>query len=195
MFNLEPLGENHNRGEFDCGVEALNRYLKQTARQHEAKGIARTYVLSEDSRIIAGFFTLTYCQVDGGILPEAFAKKLPQQIPAMRLGRLAVSLSKQRQGIGHMLISSEIVDIGTKLNKRFIPDMGRFMFVNSDYYNALHMVGRAEQIAGGVGLFVDAKDNAAASYYAQFGFVPLVGAPLTLFLPIQTIRKHNAELP
>lgn len=30
-----------------------------------------------------------------------------------------------------------VVDIGTKLNKRFIPDMGRFMFVNSDYYNAL----------------------------------------------------------
>jgi hypothetical protein len=30
-----------------------------------------------------------------------------------------------------------VVDIGTKLNKRFIPDMGRFMFVNSDYYNSL----------------------------------------------------------
>lgn len=32
---------------------------------------------------------------------------------------------------------NSVVDIGTKLNKRFIPDMGRFMFVNSDYYNAL----------------------------------------------------------
>ena len=30
-----------------------------------------------------------------------------------------------------------VVDVSTKLNKRFIPDMGRFMFVNSDYYNAL----------------------------------------------------------
>jgi hypothetical protein len=30
-----------------------------------------------------------------------------------------------------------IVDIATKMNKRFIPDMGRFMFVNSDYYNSL----------------------------------------------------------
>lgn len=30
-----------------------------------------------------------------------------------------------------------VVDISTKLNKRFVPDMGRFMFVNSDYYNAL----------------------------------------------------------
>jgi hypothetical protein len=32
---------------------------------------------------------------------------------------------------------NSIVDIGTSMNKRFIPDMGRFMFVNSDYYNAL----------------------------------------------------------
>jgi len=165
VFSLEPLGDKHDRGGFDCGVEALNRYLKQTARQHEAKGISRTYVLSEDGKAIAGYFTLAYCQVDGGILPEAFARKLPNQIPAMRLGRLAVSVSRQRQGIGHMLISS-----------------------------ALHIVGRAEQIAGGVGLFVDAKDDAAASYYVQFGFVPLVGAHLTLFLPIQTIRVHSESL-
>lgn len=164
MLNLEPLNENHDRGGFDCGVEALNRYLKQTARQHEARGIAKTYVLSEGGRRVVGFFTLTFCQVEGAILPEVFSKKLPQQIPAMRLGRLAVSLGKQRQGMGHILLSS-----------------------------ALRIVGRAEQIAGGVGLFVDAKDEDAASYYAQFGFVALIGAPLTLFLPIQTIRKHNAD--
>ena len=32
---------------------------------------------------------------------------------------------------------AKVVDIGTELNKRFVPDMGRFMFINSDYYNAL----------------------------------------------------------
>ena len=165
MLNLEPLNENHDRHGFDCGVEALNRYLRQTARQHQEKGIARTYVLSEDGQKIAGFFTLTFCQVEGAILPGAFSKKLPHQIPAMRLGRLAVSIDRQRQGIGHILLSG-----------------------------ALRMVGRAETIAGGVGLFVDAKDEAAASFYAQFGFLRLIGAPLILFLPIQTIRKHNAAL-
>lgn len=81
----------------------------------------------------------------------------------MRLGRLAVSKSRQRQGIGQMLISS-----------------------------ALIMVERAEQIAGGIGLFVDAKDDGAVAYYAQFGFQPLESARRTLFLPIQTIRQHNA---
>ncbi|MEI6035652.1 MAG: GNAT family N-acetyltransferase [Verrucomicrobiae bacterium] len=163
MFNLEPLGEQHDREGFDCRVEALNRYLSQVARQHEAKSVARTYVLTDDGRTIAGFFALTFCQIDGGTLPKALAKKLPKQIPAMRLGRLAVSKSRQKQGIGQMLISSVLV-----------------------------MVERAEKIAGGVGLFVDAKDDEAAAYYAQFGFRPLEGAHLTLFLPIQTIRQHNA---
>ena len=166
MFRFEPLADDHDRAGFDCGVEPLNRYLKQIARQHEAKGIAKTYVLVDENApaAIAGYFTLTYCQIDGGILPAALAKKLPQQIPAMRLGRLAVSQAQQRQGIGHMLLSC-----------------------------AFQMVERAEKIAGGIGLFVDAKDNQAAAYYSQFGFISLDGSPLTLFLPMQTIRQHNAE--
>ena len=44
-------------------------------------------------------------------------------------------------------------------------------------------------IAGGIGLFVDAKDEAAAAYYHQHGFEPLPGNPLQLFLPLETIRK------
>ncbi len=42
--------------------------------------------------------------------------------------------------------------------------------------------------AGGIGLFVDAKDHAAKEYYEQFGFVPLPPDELQLFLPLQTIR-------
>ena len=41
---------------------------------------------------------------------------------------------------------------------------------------------------GGIGLFVDAKDEAARAYYERFGFVPLSDNPLQLFLPLQTIQ-------
>jgi hypothetical protein len=44
-------------------------------------------------------------------------------------------------------------------------------------------------VAGGIGLFVDAKDEAAARFYRGFGFVPLPDAPLELFLPLRTIRE------
>ena len=166
MFKLEALTEDHDRAGFDCGVEPLNRYLKEIARQHEAKGISKTYVLvaEDDPATIAGYFTLTFCQIDTSKLPPKAAKKLPKQIPAMRLGRLAVSQTRQRQGIGQMLLSG-----------------------------AFQKVERASEIAGGIGLFVDAKDEQAAAYYCQFGFVPLADSPLTLFLPIQTICQHNAE--
>jgi hypothetical protein len=43
--------------------------------------------------------------------------------------------------------------------------------------------------AGGIGLFVDAKDEAAKSWYRRFGFVPLPDHPLQLFLPLTTIRQ------
>jgi len=86
------------------------------------------------------------------------AKKLPEYLPAVRLGRLAVAREQQGQGIGQMLITAALVK-----------------------------VRRIADIAGCVGLFVDAKDDAAARYYQRFGFVPLVDAPLALFLPIRTI--------
>jgi hypothetical protein len=43
--------------------------------------------------------------------------------------------------------------------------------------------------AGGIGLFVDAKDQAAKRYYEQFGFVPLPSSELELFLPVKTIQE------
>jgi hypothetical protein len=43
--------------------------------------------------------------------------------------------------------------------------------------------------AGGIGLFVDAKDQDAKRYYEQFGFVPMPANELELFLPVKTIHE------
>jgi len=48
-LKIETLTRNHNRAAFDCGNNELNRYLRNTARQHIEKGISRTFVLVEDS--------------------------------------------------------------------------------------------------------------------------------------------------
>jgi len=50
VLRIEPLGSSHDRAGFDCGVTSLNRYLRETARQHVAKGIGKTFVLVEDCR-------------------------------------------------------------------------------------------------------------------------------------------------
>jgi GNAT superfamily N-acetyltransferase len=160
------LDKRHNRDDFNCGNEALNQFLKQTARQHIQKGISRTFVLidTEKPDIIISFFTLTLCEVRVEKLPPKFAKKYPSKVAGVKLARLAVNKAYQRQGIGEIMM---------------IEAMRRAVVVAEN--------------AGGIGLFVDAKDEAAKSYYNRYGFVSLEDAFLEMFLPLSTIIQMLEE--
>jgi ribosomal protein S18 acetylase RimI-like enzyme len=161
---IELLDKSHDRDGFDCGSEPLNLFLKQTARQHAERGISRTFVLVDEGatapKPIVGFFALNICQIKSESLSQAEAKKLPRDVSGIRLGRLAVSKEHQRQGVGKMLL---------------VAAMGKF----TEIFNT----------AGGIGLFVDAKDQDAKKYYEQFGFVPMPSNELELFLPVKTIHE------
>lgn len=160
MKVIELLDKRHNRDGFDCGNEALNQFLKQTARQHIQKGISRTFVLvdTEESETIIGFFTLTLCEVRFLKLPPKFGKKYPSKVPGVKLARLAVDKVYQRQGIGEIIM-----------------------------IEAMQRAAIVAENAGGIGLFVDAKDEAAKTYYSRYGFVSLEDAFLEMFLPLSTI--------
>jgi predicted GNAT family N-acyltransferase len=96
-------------------------------------------------------------------VPPKWAKKLPENIPAIRLGRLAVAKSQQGAGLGKALL-----------------------------VEAIYKTAQASELTAGIGLFVDAKDEVAASFYAKFGFEAVPGRPLKLFLPMDTIRQFAA---
>ena len=164
MRKIERLGKSHDRDGFDCGSEPLNLFQKQTARQHAARGISRTFVLVEEgiseTKPILGFFSLNICQIKSESLSVEEAKKLPRDVSGIRLGRLAVARESQRQGIGKVLL---------------VAAMGKFI----EIFN----------VAGGIGLFVDAKDNDAKRYYEQFGFVSPPSNVLELFLPVKTSQE------
>jgi GNAT superfamily N-acetyltransferase len=164
VLRVELLGKSHDRAGFDSGVPALDRYLRETARQHIQKGIAKTFVLVDESAVlpkpVLGFFTVSLCQVVCEGVPPKWARKLPPQIPAMRLGRLAVLRTRQGEGLGRVLL-----------------------------VEAITKVASVADAAGGIGLFVDAKDEAAARFYARFGFEPTPTGALTLFLPMATLRQ------
>lgn len=164
MRKIELLAKSHDRDGFDCGSEPLNLFLKQTARQHAERGISRTFILvdedASDPKPIAGFFTLNLCQIKSESLSPAEARKLPRDVSGVRLGRLAVAKECQRQGIGKILLAAAM--------EKFI-----------EIFNT----------AGGIGLFVDAKDQEAKRYYEQFGFVSLPSNELELFLPVKTIQE------
>ncbi|MGB3655006.1 MAG: GNAT family N-acetyltransferase [Rivularia sp. (in: cyanobacteria)] len=162
MRVVELLDKRHNRDDFNCDNEALNQFLKQTARQHIQKGISRTFVLvdTEQPDIIISFFTLTLCEVRVEKLPPKFAKKYPSKVAGVKLARLAVNKAYQRQGIGEIMM---------------IEAMRRAVVVAEN--------------AGGIGLFVDAKDEAVKTYYNRYGFVSLEDAFLEMFLPLSTIMQ------
>lgn len=168
MHKIELLAKSHDRDGFDCVSEPLNLFLKHTARQHAERGISRTFVLVDEDapqpKPIIGFFTLNLCQVKSESLTAAEAKKLPRDVAGVRLGRLARAKEYKGQGIGEVLLVAAM--------KKFV-----------EIFN----------VAGGIGLFVDAKDQKAKEFYERYGFVSMPSSELELFLPVRTIQEALAS--
>ena len=150
-----PLAGSHDRQGFDCGRQELNDWLRQVARQHQNKGLSKTFVALRDQEParICGYYALTLAELENRHLPEAWRKKLPRRIPGVRLGRLAVDRQYQDKDLGKLLL-----------------------------IDALARAQRIYTEAGGIGLFVDALDEQAAGYYRRFGFEASPDNPLLLFL-------------
>lgn len=151
-------GRRHDRNRFDCGVPALNMYLRQQAAQHHRNGIATTHVLIDNDApaSIVGFYTLAAAQLRLSDLAPADQRRLPRYpVPAARLARLAVALREQGQGLGESLLQDAVkrcLDLRAQLGVRV--------------------------------LLVDAKDTRAAKFYTAFGFRPTADHALTLYLPL-----------
>ena len=146
---------NHDRSRFESGSGELDLWLRQTAQQHQRRGISKTFVAvadDEPSRVL-GFYALTACEVVSQDLPDDLAKRLPRKVPGIRLGRLAVDRTVQGQGLGELLLM-----------------------------DALDRARRVLEHVGVHALFVDAKDERAAAFYRKYGFRPLPEQPLQLVL-------------
>jgi GNAT superfamily N-acetyltransferase len=162
MLRIEPLSRRHNREGFDCGNHELNDYLRHTARQHTDKGLSRTEVLVDDEvpDEILGYVTMALAEVITDTLPPRYAKKYPAKAHGVKLARLAVAQSRQREGLGTLMM-----------------------------IHAMRRALQVAASAGIIGFFVDAKDSAASRYYRRFGFLPLPDDPHKLFMPLATLRQ------
>jgi GNAT superfamily N-acetyltransferase len=160
LFRIERLSKEHNRNAFFCGNEALNDYLKKQAFQDIKKNVTSVIVAADESKKIAGFYTLCASSVERGIIPLPVAKHLPkyEKIPALLLGRLAVSVENQGQGLGKRLMLSAFE---------------RCININ----------------VGWALLVTDAKDKRARLFYLHFGFIRLSDNADHLFITKQTIME------
>ena len=161
-ITVEPLGRQHDRTAFHCGAEALDRYLKQQARQYADKRVAAPFVAVDPDTRILGYYTLSASVLTLADLPDDLARKLPRypQLPVTLLGRLAVDQSARGQGLGeHLLL-----------------DALRRSLVHADQIAAMAVV-------------VDAKDERAVSFYRHYGFLTLQARPTRLFVPMRLVAQ------
>jgi predicted GNAT family N-acyltransferase len=158
-FAIEELdAKRHDRANFDCGEEPLNRYLKTLASQHRVKGIATTFVLVESERPsgILGYYSLSAASLSFERLTEADRKGLPAYpVPAVRTGRLAASLSMRGQRLGELLLQ-----------------------------NAIKRTLQARSLLGVHALVVEAKNAAVEGFYRKYGFRLCDAKSRQLYLPL-----------
>ena len=159
-WQLEKLHQRDNREQFDCGEVELNDYLKRYASQDMKRNINRTFVaVAPGLSNIVGFFSLSMGSVEFHELPQA--RKLPRYpMPVARLTRLGVDKSIQGRGLGEYLLMAAF--------KRCY-----------DISQEIAMFG----------VVVDAKHEAAKSFYIKYGFEELTTRPLTLFVTCSYIEQ------
>lgn len=164
-FAISVLGKAHQKKTFTCGAEPLDTYLQEQALQHMKKNISVTYALTEhDNEEVLGYYSLSSTSIRLAELPPRFIKKLPKypSLPGILLGRLAVHIQLQGEGLGAYLL-----------------------------VDALKQSLRVSKEIGAVAVVVDAKNQDAVNFYKQYDFIALDDNPQKLFLPMDTVKKLN----
>jgi GNAT superfamily N-acetyltransferase len=141
---------------FRSGSPKLDGWLRRRALRNEAEGVSRTYVVCQGNQVV-GF----YCLASGAVMhanaPGKIERNVPEPLPVMVFGRLAVDRRFQRQGLGAGLLRDAIL-----------------------------RTTQAAEIAGIQAILVHAKDEEAWVWYDRFGFfLQSPTGPLTLLAPLQ----------
>jgi GNAT superfamily N-acetyltransferase len=104
----EPLSDKHDLSRFDSGELVLDDWLRRRALPNEASGASRTYVVCAGNRVV-GYYTLAVGSVTHEKVPGRVKRNMPDPVPVMVIGRLAVDKSVQGRGIGSGLLRDGIM--------------------------------------------------------------------------------------
>lgn len=162
-FRIEVLNNQHDRGEFSCGVKALDRYfLEQVTQDVRRRATACYAALAADTDRVAGYYTIAAGGIPLTDMPEDIIKRLPRypSVPVARLGRLAIDVDFQGQRLGGALLWDAVM-------------------------RALH-----SEVAV-FALVVDAKDDHAEAFYRHHGFASLGSLPQQLILPLTNLSSKS----
>ena len=97
-----PLADHHDLAPFTSGVASLDDWLRRRARANQANDASRTYVACEDDRVI-GYYALASGAVNSSSATGRLRRNMPDPIPVVVLGRLAIDRSYQGHGLDRAL--------------------------------------------------------------------------------------------
>ena len=160
-----PLDERHTFDTFDCGVPALDQWLMRRARANAKEGASRTYVACDGSQVV-GYYALAAGAVEVGTAPGRFRRNMPDPIPVVVLGRLAVDRSQHGKGLGRALFRD----------------------------GALRVL-QAADIIGVRGLLVDAISEDAKAFYLALGMTQSPLNPMTLMVTLADLEASKQARP
>jgi predicted N-acetyltransferase YhbS len=152
------LADHHELSEFSSGEESLDNWLKRRAPTNQAEGASRTYVVCDGNRV-AGYYALSAASIAMALAPGRFRRNMPDPIPVVLLGRLAIDCAWQRQGIGRAL-----------------------------FRDAAIRVSRAADTIGVRGIVVQAISEDARNFYLALGFRECRGEPMMLVVTLNDVR-------
>jgi len=154
----EPLASHHDLEPFASGVESLDQWLKRRALKNEATGASRTFVASVEHRVLA-YYALASSAVTVDAAPGRFRRNMPDPIPVVVPGRLAVDQAWHGKGIGRALAR-----------------------------DACLRVVQAADMIGIRGILVHALSEEARAFYERIGFEPSRLDPMTLMVTLADLK-------
>jgi GNAT superfamily N-acetyltransferase len=155
----EHLTPAHNTSAFESGVPDLDDWLKKRALANEATGASRTYVVCAGRRVV-GYYALATGSVAHVLALGRVRRNMPDPVPVMILGRLAVDRAWQGRNLGGSLLRDAIL-----------------------------RTLQAAKIGGIRAILVHAISEEAKRFYQRYGFGVSPVDPLTLMIPMAEAEK------
>lgn len=155
----EPLGTHHQLAEFHSGVATLDDWLKRRAAQNQMSGASRTFVTCAADRKVVGYYALASSAVAAAHAPGKFKRNMPDPIPVVVLGRLAMDKSQQGKGLGRAL-----------------------------FQDAALRVLQAANTIGIRGMLVHALSEDAKAFYLRLGLTESPLDPMILMITLADLR-------
>ncbi len=153
----------HELAEFDSGEASLDDWLKKRAFKNHAAGASRCFVLCSGKTVI-GYYSLSAGAISHEAAPKGMRRNMPDPLPVLLLGRLAIDRRYHNQSLGSGLLRDAML-------------------------RALNVAGDAGVFA----ILVHALHDQARQFYLSRGFVQSPLQPMTLIMTLETARSILTE--